>query len=242
METPVRRDLRGGPAARGPQPAAVSPASPGESPAMARRISVLRHRIATSGAALSVLLILAACSAETPTQAPKVSREPVSVRGWIDDIDAGRPDGVFRTVETEKARRAEAFQGTNMWVEGAPYVSGAVAENGAFILLDVPPGRTAISFAAPGINQADLVLEDVPANADVLIPGLVLRPDGVGLADPKAVRIRIAANVSSPRPTKLTAKVAGVPVPVVEVPVRELIDRRDYPATPGDAAQVPTVK
>lgn len=190
----------------------------------------------------TTLTLIAGCSAETPSNAPKVSREPVSVRGWIDDVDTGPHDGVFRTVETEKARRAQAFQATNMWVEGAPYVSGAVAENGAFILLDVPPGKTAISFAAPGVNQADLILEDVPANADVLIPGLIIRPGGIAIADPKAVQIRLAASISSPRPTKLKAKVAGITVPVMEVPIRDLIDRRDYPPTPAEAAQVPVVK
>ena len=107
-----------------------------------------------------------------------VSKDPVSVRGWIADVDSGAPSDRFRTVETESARRMAAFQAMNVWVEGAPYASGGVAENGSFIFLDVPPGKAAIGFSTTGVPQAVLTLENVPPNADILVPGLVLT--GVG--------------------------------------------------------------
>src|SRR6476659_7816647 len=72
-----------------------------------------------------------------------VSKEPVSVRGWVLDVEGsgGGDNAPFRTVETEAARKMQLFQSMNIWVEGAPYISGGLAENGSFILLDVPPGN-----------------------------------------------------------------------------------------------------
>src|SRR5438270_9462868 len=85
-------------------------------------------------AVIFIVLIAAACgkeSAQRPTL-PGVSREPISVRGWIADVDPQSGTGVYRTVETEAARKAEAFQALNVWIDNAPYVSGAIAPNGAF--------------------------------------------------------------------------------------------------------------
>ena len=66
-------------------------------------------------------LLWAACRPEPGT--PVVSKEPTSVRGWIADVE--RPEsGMFKTVETEAARRAQLFQSTNIWMDDAPYVSG----------------------------------------------------------------------------------------------------------------------
>jgi hypothetical protein len=164
--------------------------------------------------AAALLLLLSGCSSPEPNT-PRVSKEPISVRGWI----AGG--------------NAQYFQGTNVWVDNAPYVSGGVAENGAFLLLDVPPGNLTIEFCAPGAPGAKLVLQNVPGNADVFIPGLVLQPNTVALLDPKLLRVRMAARVDTPTPTTATATVAGVTLPVVNVPYNDMTDRHDYPVPPG---------
>ncbi|HKO56472.1 MAG TPA: hypothetical protein VJ276_11380 [Thermoanaerobaculia bacterium] len=192
-----------------------------------------------SAPVLAVVLLLAACTGELPSA--HLAKEPISLRGWIADVD-GSSNGAFRTVETESARRVQLFQSTNIWVENAPYVSGGVADTGAFLLLDVPPGNITVSFTAPGAQNAKLVMQNVPGNADVLIPALQLKANGVALLDPKAVKVRVAAKIDKARPTKMTATIAGVLVPVIEVPIAEMVDRRDYPDAPSTVAPVATVK
>src|SRR5512142_394952 len=145
------------------------------------------------GSLLLAALLLAACGNESrPAGYQALSKEPISVRGWIADIDTNSPSTTFRTVETEAARRAAAFQAANVWIDNAPYVSGGIAENGAFVLLDVPPGNVRIAFSAPGVNQAILPLENMPPNADVVIGGLVLKSDGTTSVDPAQLKVRIA--------------------------------------------------
>jgi len=184
--------------------------------------------------------LLTTCGGEIPSA--HLSKSPISVRGWIADVEQPQ-DGAFRTVETESARRIQLFQGTNIWVENAPYVSGGVAETGAFLLLDVPPGNITVDFTPPGGQNARLVMQNIPGNADVLIPAVLLKPNGsVALLDPKAVKVRLAANIDKPRPTNMLATVAGVNVPVIEVPIAEMVDRRDYPNAPATTAPVATVK
>lgn len=184
-----------------------------------------------SAAAAFLCVLLLSCSGGKPKAA--VSKDPVSVRGWIADVDSGAPNDRFRTVETESARRTAAFQAMNVWVEGAPFASGGVAENGSFIFLDVPPGKTAIGFATTGVPQALLTLENVPPNADVFVPGLVMTPKGMTVSDPKAIRVRLAAQIKKPAAAGLTARIAGVDVPVVNVPINSMIDRHDYPIPPS---------
>jgi hypothetical protein len=184
-----------------------------------------------SAAAAFLCVLLLSCSGGKPKAA--VSKDPVSVRGWIADVDSGAPNDRFRTVETESARRTAAFQAMNVWVEGAAYASGGVAENGSFIFLDVPPGKTAIGFATTGVPQALLTLENVPPNADVFVPGLVMTPKGMTVEDPKAIRVRLAAPITKPAAAGLTARIAGVDVPVVNVPINSMIDRHDYPIPPS---------
>jgi hypothetical protein len=178
-------------------------------------------------------LALAACSPSQP-KGPVVSKEPTSIRGWILDVEGGE-NAPFRTVETEAARKLALFQSLNVWVDGAPYVSGGLAENGAFMLLDVPPGNVTIEFSAPNMPAAKLALVNIPGNADVLVPGVVLRRDGTAVAaDPKAIEVRLAAKIDKPRPTNLKASVGGVQVPVVETPLAQMIGRRDWPVPPNN--------
>lgn len=191
---------------------------------------------------LPILILLTACGGSKQDAAgPRVAKEPISVRGWILDVERG-PDATFHTVETESARKTALFQATNVWVDNAPYVSGGVAENGAFILLDVPPGNVVIEFTAPGAQRARLVLGDIPGNADVFVPAMLLRNGDVALLDKNAVKVRLAAHVSKPSPTGRYATVAGQRIPVITTPIAQMDDRHDYPNPPQTNAPLATVK
>jgi hypothetical protein len=188
-----------------------------------------------------LLLTFAAFACGPEPNTPHVSKEPLSVRGWISDVE-GSPSAPFRTAETEAVRKLHLFQSTSVWVENAPYVSGGVAENGSFILLDVPPGNTTITFSAPGAAAAKLVLQKVPGNADVVIPAILLRRDSVALLDPKAVKVRLAARVNRAVPAGMIAQVAGVAVPVMNTPIAAMSDRHDYPNPPHAPVPIAIVK
>jgi hypothetical protein len=172
---------------------------------------------------------LAACGADTTNQRP-LSKEPVSVRGWIEDVEGSAHS---KTPEMETARRAELFQATSVWIENAPYASGGVAENGAFIFLDVPPGNTTIGFNAPGAEQAQLVMQNIPGNADVFVPGIILKKNGATLVKPQDVKVRVPAQISQAAPTGRMAVIAGVQIPIVNTPLAEFVDRHDYPRPTG---------
>lgn len=168
----------------------------------------------------------------------QISRKPLSVRGWVLDVkDAKKAE----TFEMEIARRHEIFLASSIWVENSPYSSGGFAENGAFIVLDVPPGNAVLGLNAPGAEDARIVLENVPGSADVFIPDVILEPGGAKVADASKILVRVAANVDARRNTGKTARVAGYEVPVWEAPVKELMDRREYP-DPGVVRPVATVK
>lgn len=190
--------------------------------------------------AVALLLLATACS-PPPEGTPVVSKEPISVRGWIADVEQP-PNAPFRTRETEAVRKIQLFQATNVWVDRAPYVSGGVAENGSFILLDVPPGNVTIEFSAPGAQSARLVLQNVPGNADVFVPGIVLRNGTVGLLDAKNVKVRMAAHVDQASPAGLRAIVAGVSIPIMNTPYSAMTDRHDYPNPPEANAPLATVR
>ena len=185
------------------------------------------------------VLLATSCGKES-TQRPTfaaLSKQPASVRGWISDVEMRNASGTFRTVETEAARKAATFQQTNIWIDNAPYVSGGVAENGAFVLLDVPPGNVTISFATPTIPIAHLTLQNIPPNADVIVPGAIIKLDGsVTVEDPKAIKVR-----STEKAASTPAVVAGVAVPVTQVPINAMVDRHDY-LIPPSSAPVVTVK
>ncbi len=130
------------------------------------------------------LLVLASCGGEKKGDESiyMLSRDPISVRGWILDVkDAPRAS----TMEMEIARRTQLFASTSVWVEDVQYASGGIAENGAFIVLDVPPAKAVLGFNAPGAESAKLVLEGVPATADVFIPDLILQNVNVTVLDPR---------------------------------------------------------
>ena len=176
-------------------------------------------------------LVLAACGrSEKSGSLSQLQGEPVSVRGWIADV-AGAKRGA--TMEMEIARRAELFQATSLWVENFEFASGGISGNGGFVVLDVPPQNSTISFSAPGAETAKLVLQNVPGNADVFIPDLVLEPGGVKVLDPSRILVRVPTTSDKAAPTGRTAIIAGYTVPIYETPMKQFGDRREYPSPPG---------
>lgn len=196
--------------------------------------------IRRAASAAVVLLLFLSCGGGKPSsKGPLISNEPVSVRGWIADV-ANAPKG--EPPEVTIGRLTQMFNSTSVWVENAPYASGGVAGNGSFILLDVPPGTITIGFNAPGAETAQITLQNIPGSADVLIPAIILAPHGGTVFDPKAIRVRIpSTTVKKDQASGAFAVVAGHRVPVVTVPLGELVDRRDYP-NPGGLAPVATVR
>ena len=182
------------------------------------------------------LFFLAACG---EPDGNSISRNPCSVRGWVYDVKGAKTQ---QDPQMEIARRSELFASASLWVENTEYASGGIQENGAFVILDVPPGKAVVGFQATGADQARLVLEGVPPLADVLIPDVILEPGGASVRDPKAILIRIAdSDVSKLTPSGKTAKVAGFTVPIMRAPMNEMMDRRDFP-NPGGFRPLATVR
>lgn len=188
--------------------------------------------------ALCVVAFLALSCGGGDAPGSRVAREPVSVRGWIADVK-GSPRA--ESPEIAIALRQQMFAATSVWVENAPYASGGVAENGAFIILDVPPGNVTIGFNAPGAEDAKIVLQNVPGNADVFIPGIILQRGGATVLDPNAIKVRLASTESTAKPTGQFMTVAGIRTPIIGTPLGQLTDRRDYPA-PGGIRPIARVK
>ncbi len=185
------------------------------------------------------LFLFVACGESDPNSPAAMARNPCSVRGWVLDVK-GAQHG--ETAEMEIARRTQLFAGASVWVEDTQYASGGIAENGAFIILDVPPQKAIIGFQAEGADQARIVLENVPPTADVFIPDVILEPGGATVRDPNAIQVRIPDNdVEKPTPTGASANVAGYTVPVMAAPYSAFADRREYP-NPGGFRPVATVK
>lgn len=185
------------------------------------------------------IFTLAACGGKTSeSNVYSMSREPVSVRGWILDVKGAKHAEIM---DVEIARRTQLFQSSSVWVEKTEFASGGIAENGAFIILDVPPLNATIGFNAPGAETAKIVLEGVPGTADVFIPDLILEQNGATVLDPKKILVRMPAKVDKPTPSGKTAKVAGYVVPIMNTPLGQMVDRREYP-NPGGFRPVATVK
>ena len=185
------------------------------------------------------LVLVAACSGEKKSDdIYRLNSEPVSVRGWIADVAGAKHSETF---EMEIARRQQLFQSTSLWVENSQYASGGIAENGAFVILDVPPLNATVGFNAPGAQDAKVLMKNVPGNADVFIPDIVLQPGGAKVLDPKKILIRLPMKIDKATPTGKFAIIAGYTVPIIATPLGQLADRRDYP-NPGGFRPVATVK
>lgn len=205
----------------------------------ARLSHVIRsHPMLRSLASIGVLLLMSCGGKGGEASVYELSRNPVSVRGWITDVKGARHE---QNIDMELARRTELFANSSVWVEKTQYASGGIAENGAFIVLDVPPQTSTIGFNAPGAENAQLVLQNVPGSADVFIPDIVLEPGGAKVLDPSKIQVRLPAEVPAPRPTGKTATIAGHAVPIVETPIAQMADRREYP-NPGGFRPVAIVK
>jgi hypothetical protein len=184
-----------------------------------------------------VMLVLAACS-ESPDSVYSLSRTPASVRGWVLDVKGATHEQV---PDLEIARRTQLFQSTSLWIENNEYASGGIAENGAFIILDVPPGNSVVGFNAPGAETAKIALEGIPGTADVFIPDVILEPNGATVLDPKKILVRVPVDIEKSTPSGKTAKVGGYTVPIMNTPFAEMMDRREYP-NPGGFRPVATVR
>lgn len=174
-----------------------------------------------------LILTLSACSSEKPKGA--ILRSPASIRGWIAEIEL--PDTGYYKLRSATTGAADAkmelFRETTVVVDGYQFASGGVAEYGSFIVLDVPPGDVTLTFTAPTVNDVKLALKGVPANADIVIPGLLLTKQGVKIHDPSKVLVRVP-NDEKVAPGAVV-NIGGVDVPVKPVPFGELSDRREWP-------------
>lgn len=171
--------------------------------------------------------------------------QPVSVRGWIADVELPPSDMMMVTDPYLQIQRKYAmFRETAIWVEGVDYVSGGVGETGAFIMLDVPPGDSTVTFQPPGMQPAQLKLRQIPPSGDVILPGLLIKGTEIVLFKPEDAMVRLPGSGSERRKLDIPAYVGEQRIAVWEVPVAEMVDRREYPTvtTRLAAPQVPTVK
>lgn len=167
-------------------------------------------------------VLLTSCGEEKPRTGP------ASVRGWIGEIEPSGETYAAVGKLNEALRRMEMLSGANVYVENVQFASGGVGEDGSFMILDVPPGNARVVFQIPGVSDAALVLENIPSNADVLIPNVTIAGGKAVVPDPSRIQVRIPGKQR--RDANLTMKVAGHPVKAVEVPLREFGDRREYPS------------
>lgn len=176
-----------------------------------------------------VPLLLSACAApENPGQGP--GKTPISVRGWIAYIQLP-PQELMKVSDPEQARRhmRQFMEDTNIYVVDMPFVSGSIAETGAFMMLDIPPGDVRIRFQPPGLPEAELLLRNLPGNADVLLPALKIENDQVTLMDPSKAVVRIPVDGGERRKVDSTVFAGSHEIEVWEVPFGDLVDRRDFP-------------
>jgi hypothetical protein len=171
---------------------------------------------------------LAACSQEEGRVRP--SSSPVSIRGYIQEIETADP-ALYRlrsaTTGASEARM-EIFRQTSVVVDEFEFASGGVAEYGAFMVLDAPPGTATLTFTAPHVNDVKVRMTNVPENADIFLPGLILTTKGASIADPSKVVVRVPKDGDDEAPGPVT--IAGVQIPVRVAPLSELGNRREWPS------------
>ena len=64
----------------------------------------------------------------------------------------------------------------------------------------------------------------------------------MSLLDPKSAKVRVAAQIDKAAPTGAFATVGDQRIAVMSTPIREMIDRLDYPNPPASQAPLATVK
>lgn len=179
-------------------------------------------------------LLLVACEDSPERQAERERRRsPISVRGWIWDIEAPAPGAggtmsVVNPAQAEYQRKQRLFSESNLSVVDVTYASGGLLDSGNFIILDAPPRELTVLFQTPVLGDHELPMSNIPPNADVLLPGIIIGKDGLRFAEPEKIRVRV------PGPeTRLTGEMAQIgphQVPIEQMPVAQMSDRRDYPA------------
>ncbi len=179
---------------------------------------------------LSIFFALGCGKPAGPGSGPRPTDSPVSVRGWIADIDLP-PSELMKVADPALMlqRKYALFRSTNIAIEGAPFASGAVSEWGSFILLDVPPGDVTIYFTPPGIGEAVLQLKNVPGNADVMLPALKIKGNKVIIGNPAEAIVRLAGSGTVRKKLEMKVFAGDTEMQVYEVPLGEMNDRRDYP-------------
>ena len=190
-----------------------------------------RRRRGWRAVALSVCASALLVTCGEPREArPGPAKFPVSIRGWVSDIDLP-PQETMQVIDPAVGdmRKWAVIGRINLYVEAADYVSGGIANDGSFIMLDVPPGEVNLIFQPPGLPDGRLHLENVPPNADILLPDLAIKGGSVLLNEPELAMVRIPAKVSERRKLESTVRIAGHEIPAWEVPLQEMIDRREYP-------------
>jgi hypothetical protein len=192
----------------------------------------------SKSAIAAALLFLSSCGGGGGSSA---ADGPVSVRGWIGDLKpSGESYAVLNKPVSEAVRRMQMLANANVYVENVPYASGGISENGSFMILDVPPGKVKVIFQVPGIGDSALELGEIPPNADVMIPGVVIEQGKATVSNPAGVVIRVPGEQK--RSTGKFAMVGGQRAPVVETPLNDLMDRRDYPEPPRDQRPIAIVR
>lgn len=176
------------------------------------------------------LLLLAASCAVPEDDGTGPGKTPVSVRGWIADIQLP-PQEVMKVSDParERQRMHQFLSETNIYVLNMPFVSGSIAETGAFIMLDVPPGDVTLRFQPPGLPEAQLVIKNLPGNADVMLAGLKIDGEKVSLINPSKSVARIPIEEDVRRKLDSVVYVGDQSIEVWEVPYNDLVDRREFP-------------
>lgn len=192
----------------------------------------MKKIVLTLGAALTMLL--AGCGEGSDQPKIEISKTPASIRGWIRDAVPADPNIQVLDPTMAAMRRIEMFRQSAISVEGAKWASGGLAEQGSFIMLDVPPGDVTLLFQMHNVGDVRLELKGVPGNADVFLPGMVLSPKGVTFIDPSKIAVRLPGEKR--QPTNQWVTIANQRVQAIEVPLVELTDRRDYPLPPDQQA------
>ncbi|MDX1584270.1 MAG: hypothetical protein R3338_11790 [Thermoanaerobaculia bacterium] len=158
-----------------------------------------------------------------PTPRGDLPHGPVSIRGWV-----ARVEGVPNYGQDGN------LYDLNAYVEGIERVSGGVQEDGAFIILGVPPGESTIVFQAPGVDDAAIHFQGLPPKADVLLPGIVLTPDGVSIPRPELAKVRIPnGRGTEVEQVESETTANSLELPTYLVPIRALGDRLNYPLVPA---------
>lgn len=173
------------------------------------------------------LLVLAFVIGSCEEPRSQIVNHPVSIRGWIADVERTIPPGVSPNVIIQGNTLEDYIQQSNVYLKGGKLITGGLM-NGSFIMMDVPPGDATIVFQAPGIYQSPMTIHGIPPAADVVLSGVDITKHGTKLDDPSKALVRIAAKIDKMREIPSTTTINGVKIRTVEVPLVKMGDRMNY--------------